>query len=316
MEKQDLNLAASVVVVVILLGAVFYASVQFNSNQGSLESAGSQLSNLVSSHQQTVTNTQTISSVFVSTLTQTSISLVTTTTSQFFTTTSTTTETRTLSVTATVAAPPFLRSSNWNYQVAGSVNCSLYTVVKGDIIVALIQSSGTQQSTLSASDSGGDSYSYITNWAIGWGEGIAFSVAAATGAVSITLTVGQGSGGLSLFCYDIAGVRSQVSYSQGGGHSSGSVSVSAFNVTPLSFAVAIYVDYVDFASSQPPQATFGAGQGLSLTGGSPINGRSYNAIASEFGQVTASSTSCPMSIASQGTPNQGWGAMCFAFPPA
>lgn len=59
---------------------------------------------------------------------------------------------------------PQLRSSSSNFAApASSVTCSLNGVVAGDTLFAVVQSSGVAQTTMIASDSFGDSFSYQAN---------------------------------------------------------------------------------------------------------------------------------------------------------
>jgi hypothetical protein len=195
-------------------------------------------------------------------------------------------------------AGTYLRSSAGAFAVSSSAGCTLQNVGTGDVVFAVVQSSGVAQSTIHANDTGGDTYAYATNWGVG--VGAAYARASSGGTISVTVAVGE-TAGLSLFCYDIAGVTTEVSNSSGQG-SGQSLSVAPMNNMADDFVVGIYAS---FGST----ITFQAGFGFSLTDGTPIGSLSSNYVGSEYGVEASSTTACPMTTST----SQGWAGMCFVF---
>ena len=195
---------------------------------------------------------------------------------------------------------PTLRSFSTDFsQDSDTASCTLSNVNVGDVLFATIQSSSVAQSSLSASDTTGNSYQYLDNWGTYWGMGSAFTQTPQGGSITLTLTVGNGGAYLTLFCYDIAGVTDVVTSSQGSANSGSAFSVAPITITPDSFVVGFYT-----TPGSEPQFT--AGQGFVLTPGTPINEN-----AAEYGVLSSTSTTCPMTSSIS---SQQWGGMCFAFP--
>jgi hypothetical protein len=222
-------------------------------------------------------------------------------------TSSTTSSTGTFSSSSTTSQTfshsPYLRSESYNYADSlTSVSCTLNNVVTSDILFAVIQSSGTAQSTLSASDSASDTFTYLTDWTDGFGS--AYTVASPSGQDSITLTVGNSGAGLSLFCYDIAEVGTTGSMSSASTGYGTSLSVPTFNVLSNSFVISIF----NTGGSAP---TFTAGKGFTLATGTPILGHSQNDVGSEWAILSGTATTCPVTSSLYET----WAEVCFAFPP-
>ena len=218
-------------------------------------------------------------------------------------------------VPATQTTGPSLRSSSWNYlPSSGSITCGLNGVASSDVLLVMVQSASVQQSSMTVTDSAQDAYSYLSNWDIYHGMGEAYAQASTSGSVNISVTVSAGGAGLSIFCYDIAGVLPKVSTSSGYGTGGGSVSVPTFSTTPNSFVVAEYVN------SGPAVATFMAGPGFTLTPGTPIVSQVAsahgNTVGGEFGLIGSSSTDCPITNSFLGGEPQGWGGVCLAFAPS
>jgi parallel beta-helix repeat protein len=217
------------------------------------------------------------------------------------------------SVPSASSLTPSLRSSAWGFAApANSVSCSLDGVVKGDVLFATVQSATVAQTSITANDSASDSFSYLLDFTPSQsGSGAAYAKTLGSGSVAITVSVGNGGAGLSLFCYDVAGVRPKVTMSQFDYGSTGTaLSVPTFSIAKGSFIVAMY-DYQDY---QGQGATFAPGnQYFVLTNGSPIVSTSSNYIASEYrSSDPVRSENCPMTLSA----SEPWHGVCFALSPA
>jgi hypothetical protein len=104
------------------------------------------------------------------------------------------------------ASTPSLRSQASNYLVNDSISCTLDDVHPGDVLLAVVQSSGAPGTNLSVSDTAGDGYTYLQDWDYDIGTGGAYANASGAGSDTITVSPGSDGAGLSLFCYDILGV--------------------------------------------------------------------------------------------------------------
>jgi hypothetical protein len=245
----------------------------------------------------TITNTQTTTQ----TQTQTSTSTVTetSTTTQIQ---AQTTYTVTTTVTGTLLPP--LRGSAVIYEASStSVSCGLRGVDKGDVLFALIQSSGVPQTTLAVKDNASDGYQYVTSWGPPYGMGGAYATAQSGGSITITATVGNGGAGLTLFCFDISDVTPVATYSVQTG-SGTSLSVAPFTPSQDSFVIGFYV-------TSPSGVNFETGAGFTSIVGTPISAASSNFLSAEYEPSSSGTASCPMSISSP----QGWGGLCIAFAP-
>ena len=154
-----------------------------------------------------------------------------------------------------------------------------------------------------ASDTASDSFTYAQDWEVNVGVGAAFSQTTGSGKVDLTISVGNATAGLSMFCYDLSGVAPQPQTSTGMGNGSTASVSPSLALSGESQVIALWAWY-----GTAPQLT--AGPGYSLTSGSPITGHSSNYVASEYAKVAPGTTTCAMTSAT----SQAWGGMCFAFP--
>ena len=200
---------------------------------------------------------------------------------------------------------PALRSSTWVYASSTqSVSCTLSTVKATDVLFALVQSSGVPQTSLSATDSASDVFTYQSNWGGLIGAGTAYAKTTATGAVTITVTVSNGGADLTLFCYDIAHASTTVTMSQIGSGTGTVLSVPHFSVHRNSFLV-------DISTSGASYTSFSAGSGFRLTDPLPILA-DVNYLSSEWKTKSLTSPTCQMTTST----SQAWSTLCFAVLPS
>ncbi len=206
---------------------------------------------------------------------------------------------------ATAVVVPSLRSSTWNTATSAQmVSCTLNTVKTGDVLFEVVQSSGVPQSSLSAIDSGSDSFAYQSNWGGAIGAGAAYTKTTSTGVVTITVTVSNGGADLTLFCYDVAHASTSVTMSQVGSGTGTALSVPHFTVHKNSFLIGI-------SASGASYTTFSAGSGFRLADSAPILAFA-NYLSSEWKARSQTSPTCPITT----SVSQGWGTLCYAIPPA
>ena len=204
----------------------------------------------------------------------------------------------------TVVVGPSLRSSTWNTATgAQMISCTLNTVKAGDVLFAVVQSSGVPQNSLSAIDSSSDNFAYQSNWGNAIGAGAAYARTTATGVVTITVTVSNGGADLTIFCYDVAHASTNVVMSQVGSGTGTSLSVPNFNVHRNSFLV-------DVSASGASYTTFSAGRGFRLADSAPILAYA-NYLSSEWKARSGTLPTCPMTT----SVSQGYGTLCFAIAP-
>ncbi len=157
---------------------------------------------------------------------------------------------------------------------------------------------------MTAADSAGNIYQYSQDWGANIGVGAAFTKLTAAGDVDVTVSAGNTTAGLSLFCYDLAGVNLTPTATSATG-SGTSCAVAVDLTTPqASIVVAIWAMYGSAASLT-------AGTGFTIAPGSPIAAHSNNYVASEFQVLGAAPSNCAMGM----SVSQNWGGTCFAFSP-
>lgn len=293
------RVSVELVVVIVLIGAVLSTALLLKTNFNFFNETT--YTTTLTSTLTTVSTLKTVSTSTLPPVTSTTTSVVTSVETNYFYTTP-----------SSLSGSPFLRSSTWAFSNSGTTaSCILTNVTRGDELFAIVQSSGSPQTSMTANDSASDSFSYGQDWSYDIGMGGAYTQTTASGSVQMTITVNNGLASLSMFCYDIGGVTNTVAISKGYTtypSSNSSASVPAFSTQPHSLLIDMWA-----ASNAPGgEPTFFSASGWQLAPGSPLAGQDQNYIVSEWSNDSGSETTatCPISLSS----SEHLGGICFAFP--